>query len=279
MMEQENLSLNCNAKHNVYGGAQDNVKAIDSWLIYLSRDIDKTFRWSKNEIDLVLDSINSAFGTTKNITKKMVMHSKRGHHTNSNEEALLQDLGFAVSEYPDGDHLSLQYDMEFQQLVKQLRSLTGKVVRKAVAGEEPRREKTPDVSHEGPGEISQEVPDEIPKQEDAPKGAMAEKPKIAVPAGKTQEKTNRHPLAARPVWVVGSDNETIPQEDDVPMAETRKPAKRRYLPAALADRANNKFLSIGRSVGKAVYFVQSCTMDGLSKIGHALSEVKKEEKE
>jgi len=45
---------------------------------------------------------------------------------------------------------------------------------------------------------------------------------------------------------------------------------------ALADRADDGFLSIARSAGEAVCFIQSSTMDGFSKIKYALSRRKKE---
>ncbi len=45
---------------------------------------------------------------------------------------------------------------------------------------------------------------------------------------------------------------------------------------ALADRADDEFLSIVRSAEKAVCFIQSSTMGGFSKIKYALSRRKKE---
>ena len=45
---------------------------------------------------------------------------------------------------------------------------------------------------------------------------------------------------------------------------------------ALADRADDGFLSIARSAGKAGCFIQSSTMGGFSKIKYALSRRKKE---
>jgi len=71
------------------------------------------------------------------------------------------------------------------------------------------------------------------------------------------------------------------KSSDVPLiitAKTRKPKMKRHSLLVLADRANDGFLSIARLAGKAVYFVQSVTMGGLSKIGHALFKEKKNKK-
>jgi hypothetical protein len=258
MDEQENSSLKGNAKYHLDERAQHNAKATVSWLICLSRDFGKAFRRGRNEIDLVVDSTMGAFSTTKRFTQRMVMRPKRDRNLSSSEEALLQELSFAVSECPDGDYTSLRDDVEFRQLEKQLHSLSRKVGGKAAAREEPRKEKTPEVSHEGPAEISPEALEGIPEKEDAPESAMAEKPKIAAPSrGK---------------------KETIPRKADVSMTKSRKPKKKWYSPMALADRANDGFLSVARSAGKTVRFVQSGTMGGFSKIKHALSRKKKEKK-
>lgn len=105
-----------NTKHNQDERARDNVKATDSWLIYLSQDVDKAFKWSKNEIDLLVDSTRCAFDTTKKITNRMIMRPKRDHNLSLSEEALLQELDFAVSECPDDDYLSMGHDVELCQL-------------------------------------------------------------------------------------------------------------------------------------------------------------------
>ncbi len=209
MDDRENSSLKGNAEHNLEEGAKTDSKATDSWLIYLFRDIGKTFRWGKKEIDLVVDSTRCAFSTTKRITKRMVMRPERDSNLSSSEEALLQELSFEVSDCPDDDYLSSRHDGEFRQPAKQLHTHSGNVGGKAAAREEPRQEKT---------------------------------------------------------------------QDDISMAESRRPKMKWYSPMALAYRANDGFLTIARSAGKTVRIIQSGTTGGLSKIEHALSRKNKEEK-
>lgn len=78
-----------------------------------------------------------------------------------------------------------------------------------------------------------------------------------------------------------TEDEKPPETNTVPLmaaAETRKPKMRRHSLLAIANRADDGFLSIVRSAGKAVHFIQSSTMGGLSKIEHTLSRKKKEKK-
>ncbi len=62
------------------------------------------------------------------------------------------------------------------------------------------------------------------------------------------------------------------------MAETREPKMNWYSPMALADRANDGFLSIARSAGKAARLIHSGTIGSISKIQRALSRKKKMKK-
>jgi hypothetical protein len=177
MIEQENSFFIENAKYNLDQGVQPNAKVTDSWLIYLSRDFGKAFRWGKDEIDLVVDSTRCAFSTTKRITRRMVMRPKRDRNLISSEEALLQELSFAVSKTPDSDYPSLRHDAEFQQLAKQIQSPGRKGGGKAAVKEKLRRKKTPKVSPQRPAETYQYQGEEIPENKDAHEGARAEKPK------------------------------------------------------------------------------------------------------
>jgi hypothetical protein len=61
-------------------------------------------------------------------------------------------------------------------------------------------------------------------------------------------------------------------------AETQRSKIEWFSFLALADRANEGFLSIARSSGKAIRLIQSGTKGGLSKIKHGLSRGKKEKK-
>ena len=174
MAEQASSYPEGSARHNPGVRAQGKARAAGSWLIYLSRDLGKALRWSKDETDLWVDSAKSAFGTSKRVTKRVAALSKRSRDLSSSEEALFQELGLKVTECPERDYSSLKNDVEFWRLVKQVHSLRRKVSRKAAIGEEPRRDKAPEVPRRGPAEISREVPE----------GAMAEKPKSAAPSRK-----------------------------------------------------------------------------------------------
>jgi hypothetical protein len=116
------------------------VQAAESWLISLSRDFGKAFRRSKNGIELLVDATGSALKTTQRVTKKMVGCLRRDRNLSSSEEASFQELGTKVAECPEGDYLSLQYDVEFWKLVRQLNSMRRKAGRKAVAREEPQED-------------------------------------------------------------------------------------------------------------------------------------------
>ena len=116
------------------------VEATESWLISLSRDFGKAFRRSKNGIDLLVDATGSALNTTKRITKRIVRCLRRDRSLSSSEEALFQALTSKVAECPEGDYLSLQHDVDFWKLVKQLNSIRRKVGKIAVAREEPQQD-------------------------------------------------------------------------------------------------------------------------------------------
>lgn len=55
------------------------------------------------------------------------------------------------------------------------------------------------------------------------------------------------------------------------MVKTQEPEIKWYAPQVLADRANDGFLYVVRSTGKAVHSIQSGTTKSLSVVGHALS--------
>jgi hypothetical protein len=61
-------------------------------------------------------------------------------------------------------------------------------------------------------------------------------------------------------------------------AETQRSKIEWFSFLALADRANEGFLSIARSSGKAIRLIHSGTKGGFSKIKHGLSKGKKEKK-
>lgn len=193
MNEQQNSSLNHNAKYNSADTAQPDTKKKASWLIYLSRDFGKAFRRGKNEIDLVVDSTKSAFRTTKRITRRITMRPER-------EPDLIPD-------------------------------------------------------------------DEFPEEEDAPESAGAEKPTITAPPGKKSKRSKKNKKKRK-----------LSPKTDVSMTDSEKPKTKWYSPMELADRANDQFLSVARSTGKTMGFIQSGTMDNLSKVKHTLSRKKKKEK-
>ncbi len=141
---------------------EGDVEATESWLVSLSRDIGGVARRSKNGIDLLVDSTESAVNTTKRITKKMVACLRPDRGLSSSEEALFQELGSKVAEYAAGEYLSLQYDVEFWELVKRLHSIRGKVGKRVVAAEEPHQDE--DEAEDSPeeSEIDSTGPEEDP---------------------------------------------------------------------------------------------------------------------
>lgn len=261
--------MKCNVKHNPNGTARNNANALSSWIIYISQDLGIAARWGKNEIDMLVDSVRCAYKTTEKITKRMVKPSKQNHCLSSGNELLLQGLGMTASEcmaseYNDSGHMPLQYDVEFQQLVKHFPSLIRKVVSKEAPWEKHCREKTMPASNGKPSEIIQKtevvqkMPGEVPNKTDIPEGAMTEKTEFAGHSNKNKK--------------------VIRKEADVSMAENRDSKMRWYSFMTLADRANEQFLSVARSAGKTVRLIQPGTMGSVSKIGHRFSRERKKEK-
>jgi len=88
-----------------------------------------------------------------------------------------------------------------------------------------------------------------------------------------QQKANLHPL------LVGNDKENFRQKAEVSMAKSRKPRIKWYSPQALAERADDGFLFVVRSTGKAIRSLPSGTVNGISRVGEVSCRRRKKEVE